>query len=379
MLGDLVNAVQSLAVVKFLAAGLKESIVKKTNLKTSRSARPTLDDVARVAGVSRATVDRVLNERGQVRDATATRVRNALNRIEYFPEQVSAVSALRGAPLTFDFLMPDAPTGYFRSFADCIKEYSEEWRHFGLTVRSHLIEGLESEAFAEKMSELSGNSDGVALVAMDVPTIRQAIDDMTHQMIPVVTLVTDVSNTTRTGYVGIDNRAAGRTAGLFMGRFLNPKEKHRVAVFLGSHLYRGHEERLAGFSGIIRERFPNIAISTQNELFDSDERSFDIAEKLLQKEGELSGIYNIGGCTIPIAKALDASDRTNDVVLMGHELQRDTRRFLTRGVIDVIINQDIRQEIISAIQMLLNEHENKETMWKVSMPKVEVYCSENVF
>jgi LacI family transcriptional regulator len=67
----------------------------------------------------------------------------------------------------------------------------------------------------------------------------------------------------------------------------------------------------------------------------------------------LLGIYSAGAGNRGIAAALEASGRAREVVWIGHELTQHTRRFLVRGTIDAIINQDPGHEARSAARVLL--------------------------
>src|SRR3546814_14770267 len=81
-------------------------------------------------------------------------------------------------------------------------------------------------------------------MALEHPKVREAVAELADQGIPSVTLVSDLSHSRRSAYVGLDNRAAGRTAALLIGRFLGPARRGaKVAMLAGSLSYRAHEER----------------------------------------------------------------------------------------------------------------------------------------
>ncbi|PMZ24099.1 LacI family transcriptional regulator, partial [Pseudomonas sp. FW306-02-F04-BA] len=85
--------------------------------------------------------------------------------------------------------------------------------------------------------------------------------------IRLVTLVSDVPAAPRSAYVGIDNRVAGRTAALLMGRFLGGRTGH-LAMMVGSRSYRGHEEREMGFRSVLSEEFPHLTVSSAVDIND---------------------------------------------------------------------------------------------------------------
>jgi len=191
----------------------------------------------------------------------------------------------------------------------------------------------------------------VGLVALDHPTVREAVRDLAAAGIPILTMVSDISNVPRIGYVGIDNRGAGRLAGHLLGRFIRGK-RHKIALFAGSLSYRGHEEREMGFRHILAEEFAGLVIVQLRENLDDFERSYAEAKTLLDAHPDLAGIYNIGAGNRGIARALEESGRAGEVVFIGHELTEHTRRFLLSGVMDAVIDQYPRLEAREATHAL---------------------------
>ncbi len=340
--------------------------------------RARIDDVARQAGVSRATVDRVLNRRGKVRQTTINRVFEAVEHVRYSPDPY-AQGFSRKENLRFDFILPLATSRYFESFVRELEREAVRFDRLKVTVRHHFIDAINPSALAEQLVKLAPASDGIAFVAVDHPLVREAMRHAHALDVPLVTLVTDVSQSAhRLAYVGIDNRAAGRTAGLLMARFLGAQSSGSVGLLVGSHSYRGHEEREMGFRGKLLERAAHLRVLVLNEGLDDDERSYAIVGEALRSNDDLLGVYNVGAGTPGVARALIEQSRAGEVVFIAHELTNYTREYLASGVIDAIINQNISQEINMAVQLLMNKKNNQHLMRGVEIPKVEIYLEENM-
>lgn len=310
--------------------------------------RPTIDDIARAARVSTATVDRVLNERPGVRGITRARVIAAARVIGYLPEPEAAPPQVL---VRLDFVLQSGPN----TFMDLLAGHLEARglaRAAELQVRVHRVDGFSAEALAACLHGLKGVSGGVGLIAIDHPLVREAIRETVTAGTPVLTLVSDIAHTPRFAYVGIDNRNAGRLAGHLVGRFV-PGSKGEVALFAGSLSYRGHEEREMGFRHILAEDFPGLRIVELREVRDDLERSYDEARGLLARHPALRAIYNIGAGNRGIARALEESGRAAEVVFVGHELTAHTRRFLLSATMDAVIDQNPFVEAREAIEQLL--------------------------
>ena len=300
----------------------------------------TIADVAREAGVSTATVDRVVNGRNGVRLQTRDRVLTIAQRLGYtISDPGQSLS-----PVTLDFILPGGTNTYLNLLARELEQGCGPL--LGVTVRLHRIEGFNPDLLAQTLQVLRGNTQGIGIIALDHPKVREAIRDLSS--VPVLTMVSDISDVPRIGYIGIDNRAAGRLAGHLLGRFIQ-KQSAQVAMFAGSLSYRGHEEREMGFRHILAEEFPELTVVPLRENQDDFNRSYTEAKALLSDSPDLSGIYNIGAGNRGIAQALEESGRAREVVFIGHELTDHTRRFLLAGLMDAVIDQNPRLEARESI------------------------------
>ena len=163
----------------------------------------------------------------------------------------------------------------------------------GVEARVRSIKGFDPEALAEVLSGLEGKSQGIGVIGVDHPAVREAIRNVARSGVPVLTLVSDISNVATAGYVGIDNRTAGRLAGHLLGRFVG-KRTGSVALFAGALAYRGHEEREMGFRHVLQERYPSLTIAVHREIQDDPTRAYAEAKAVLSELPDLVGLYNIG-------------------------------------------------------------------------------------
>ncbi|TIT71198.1 MAG: LacI family transcriptional regulator, partial [Mesorhizobium sp.] len=191
------------------------------------------------------------------------------------------------------------------------------------------------------VENLSLKANGVGVIAVDHPRTRNILRELVEAGIRLVTLVSDVPAAPRSAYVGIDNRVAGRTAALLMGRFLGGRSGH-LAMVVGSRSYRGHEEREMGFRSVLSEEFPNLTISSAVEINDEPEVSYTATMKALHNEPELLGIYCVGAGRSGVAKALLESRPRTKPVFICHDLTRETRGYLVDDLCDVVIDQNAR-------------------------------------
>jgi LacI family transcriptional regulator len=314
--------------------------------------RATIAEIARAAGVSTATVDRTLNNRPGVKTRTRDQVLDAAVRLGYLPEHRTAGPRSSARAVNLDFILPGGTNTFLRLLSEHIAALGEA-RRGEARVRVHHIEGFNPDALARKVTELKDVADAIGVLPLDHPVVREAIRDVVAAGVPVLTLVTDISNVPRFGYVGIDNRAAGRLAGHLLGRFMQAGGRE-VGLFAGSLSYRGHEEREMGFRHILAEEYPHLKVVELREVRDDAERAYAEARALLAAYPRLAGLYNIGAGNRGIARALEEAARERDVTFICHELTEFTRRLLVAGTVDAVIDQNPRIEARDAVECLVH-------------------------
>ena len=246
----------------------------------------------------------------------------------------------------------------------------------GLDLRIHLIEGFKPDTLANKLQELRGETQGVGVIALDHPVVREAIRTLAESGVKIVTLATDISHVPRIAYIGIDNRQAGRLAGYVLGRFLGRTTPRKVALLAGSLAYRGHEEREMGFRHILAEEFPRLQIVELREVRDDREKAFAEASAVLDRHEDLAAIYNIGAGNAGIGRALKQRNRHKSVVFIAHEVTEGSKALLLDGTIDALIDQNPRVEARESLNILCNSILGRP--FEYHGPRLQIIFKENI-
>ena len=347
---------------------------KLTLLKPRR--RPRAHDIARAAGVSTATVDRVLNRRLGVRTATAQRVVEAAARLKYLP-RADLYEALRPRPMRLAFLLPSGSNRYLRMLGEHISAAGDHLRAFNVTSHCYFVEGFNPRALARSLHHHAHRADGVAFMALDDEQVRDAVAAVTGQGVPVLTVISDLPGSPRAAYVGLDNRAAGRTAARMIGRFVGDR-RGRVALIAGSRLYHAHEERALGFRGLIAEGFPALTVVDLREGHDDAAQNYRQTRALLATHPDIVGIYNIGGASDGIARALREASRASTVTFIGHGLTPDTQAALSDGTMDVAITQDHQIMVLNCLRIFTNLREGRAALSGIEPIRISLFVRENL-
>lgn len=339
--------------------------------------RPTVHDIAREAGVSLATVDRVLNGRPRVRDSSIKLVMGAVEKLGYVRD-ISAANLARRKQYRFAFVLPDGAGQFLETvhlaFADASRMFGSE----RLLLEAVRVPIGDPNATARALTGLlTQGFDGVAIMSPETPQVRDAVMRLKQAGAAVVAMISDLPSSPRDRFVGVDNVAAGRTAGALMGRFLGGKPG-KVLVISASLASRDNVERRYGFDSIISERFPSIDVLPTVETRQDDERLASIVRSFLEQHEQVRGIYSLGSENAAVLDALRSSGELNGAAVIMHELTPVTRAALEANEIDIVIMQNVGHIVRSSIRVLRAHVDQSAIMESQERIRIEIVTKENL-
>jgi LacI family transcriptional regulator len=298
--------------------------------------RPTIADLSRAAGVSVATVDRVLNGRLPVREQTAQRVLEAAQLIGFHAAGLISQRVRQELPeyrLGF-LLLPEQR--FYAEFARELHVAAAQSSRFRATARIDFATSLVPDEIVARLNALAARTRAVAVVAPDHPTLTAAIQTLKDKGIPVFSLLSDFATGVREGYVGLDNRKVGRTAAWMIAKAAGRPGK--VALFVGSHRFHGHELREIGFRSYFREQAPEFTLLDTLINLETQQITYETMLALLDRHPDLAGCYVAGGGMEGAIKAIREARPSGGPVLVCNELLPESRAALAENIATMVIS-----------------------------------------
>ncbi|MFA6401787.1 MAG: LacI family DNA-binding transcriptional regulator [Salinivirgaceae bacterium] len=308
-----------------------------------KSRRVGIKDIAAKAGVSIGTIDRVLHNRGEVKEETRKKVMEIVDELEYTPN-IFAKSLSSKKTTKIAIVIPDSSDNnpYWLIPVLGINQAMEELLSYNAEIIYEHFDASDEQSFKAVLRQVSDqNPDGVVLNPVFGTAAMEFIREFDLKKISYVFIDINLNEINNLAYFGQDAEQSGRVAARLMelstplnGTYLIVKQANRK-VF-SHHI----EARVQGFCNYFGEKAttekPTILI-TEVDLLNSNEPS-ETLSKLFE------GNMNIGGIFVPNSRGFKLADylesvALNGFIVIGYDLISENTEHLKKGNITYLICQ----------------------------------------
>jgi LacI family transcriptional regulator len=304
--------------------------------------RPTITDVAREAGVSTATVDRVLNGREAVRDETVRRVAEAARRTGYHAAGLIGRHLNAELPeLRIGVVLHKERQAFYQNFAAELEAAARAMTHVRIKLQVAFAPSQAPSDFAGLMLAFKGSVDVVAATAVTHHEITDAVIELKAVGIHTFALLNDFAQGDRQGYFGLNNLKVGRIAASMIATAIHRPGK--VAVFVGGYRWHGHELRETGYRSYFREYATQITVLDTLVNLETRQLTYEATLDLLQRHPDLRGIYVAGGGMEGAIAAMREARNPGDVALVVNEITPESRAGLLDRYVNMVICTPLAQ------------------------------------
>lgn len=316
----------------------------------------TIKEIADMAGVHRATVDKVLHNRPGVSDEVRQQIKQIIREVGYTPNPAGRVLQKQGRVYRFAAILCDVDATPF--LTEGIQKGLRQHDNFNIEVAYHTT-GFQDAAQQSRLIDqaVEDGVDGIILSPINSDLIRKAIGRAADQGIPVITADSDIGNSRRMCYVGLDGERASRVAGRLMGQFLGGTGdlaiiSSAIATENNNYFVTIREQ---GFYRFITETYPGIRITACIESFEDPKTTYEKTCALLREQPELKAIYITCGGVAEVGRALRESGREKEIRVLCYEDYPEILELIREDVVDVTIASDLISQGEIPIRLLMNK------------------------
>lgn len=310
----------------------------------------TIKEIAALAGVSRGTVDRVLNNRGSVSPATAEKINEIAKALDYKPNKAGLALAAQKKKLKLGVIVFSTDNPFFADVLKGVNEKAEDLAGYNCTVLVKQVP-ISVEAQLNAIDELVREEVcGIALAPHNDDRIRVRINALSEQGIPVVTLNTDIENSRRIAYVGSNYTKSGATAAGLMKRMTHSTVN--IGIITGSSDILCHTERIAGFTDTLAPEQTRMHLVSIVETQDDEIESYEQTSQLLKAHPEINALFFAAGGVYGGCSAVMSLGLAGSLCVIAFDKADTTEYFLQQGVLSAVICQQPRIQGKKPLELL---------------------------
>lgn len=335
----------------------------------------TIKKIAALAGVSRGTVDRVLNNRPYVKTKTREKVLKIIEKYNYKPNLAGKSLAFQKNPVKIGFILLYKNDPLFQEIQNGVKKIYHELKGFGLAIEYSVMNKRNASEQIKCIKELcTRNISALVLCPLDDEMIRQELLNISSN-IKIVTYNTDISDIKKLCFVGTNYEKSGEIAGGLIGKLLY--NSGNVLVISGPDSIKGLKERVAGFKKTIKQNYPQVKIVDVVSNVDDNETSYAKTVEYLKKETCIDAIFitarGIGG----IGRALKEIN-SRKIWFVCFDKMPVTVQLIKEGIVDFSITQEPEMQGYLPIKILFEYffHHKPPKIQEINT-RIEIITKEN--
>lgn len=292
----------------------------------------TIKEIAKLAGTSRGTVDRVLNGRGNVNPALERHILQIAKEHNYHSNPFGKALVRGGQKYRIGVVINSVGNPFFDFVLAGIMETAAKYKDYGMEVHIQKIKGYDEQEQLQALDTLlADRPDAVAITPLDTPAVARRLSALAP--LPIVTLNNDIHIEKKLAFIGCDYLNSGSLSADIANMLL--PEGGEVSIITGSYKLLGHNERIQGFRNVLAER-QSIHIVSVDENNDDDDTSYRVTTEVLRAH-QPRLIYFCAAGTEGGVRAVSDSSALVQVVVVDDI--GPMRRFLQQGVIQAIVTQ----------------------------------------
>jgi LacI family transcriptional regulator len=348
---------------------------------TNKQNKITIHDIARKAGVSAGTVDRVIHNRPGVSDRTRKEILKFIRLLDYQPDILARALASKKS-IRIAAIYPGLKSGkLFWNLPELGMEKAiSELLHFGVQLEKFPFDLSDSKSFLNKAKKiLKSNPDGIILAPGLLKEAKWLSKKCSDLNIPLIYINSKLNEEQYLSYIGQDSYASGKVAAGLINLIL---EKEKVVAVINVEQDPENQvhikEREKGFIDFSVKEF---AKSPENILTFTIVKASD--KSISNELGKIFSRYQIDGVYITNSRAYRIAEWLNiqkeyRPILIGYDLIDENKNMLNMGLIKFLISQKPEEQGYISIMTLFNHLVLKRKVERNQFLPIDIITAENI-
>lgn len=348
---------------------------------TDRHKRIRIKDVAKYAGVSTGTVDRVIHKRGKVSAKVEEKVLKAIEELGFEVNPVASALASNKS-YRIAVLLPDFQEDpYWEQPYAGIEEAKKEVQNFPLNIKYYFFKLMNPNDFRKQaIKVLKDKPDGVLFSPLFLKEGKRFLDKCAALEIPSVLINTNIQSSKKLAYIGQDSYQSGVLA----ARLLNFGMFRKSTVIImnltkGSTNAQHLIEKKEGFQNYFEQNTPKKVevVNLEFEEFNTPKKLKSFLQRTIKKYPNLSGIFFTNSRAY---KAIDCLDEkfAKKINIIGFDLINNNINYLQNNKINFLINQNPIEQGYLGIQCFHKYFVEKKEIAPIQYLPLDIVVKENV-
>jgi len=317
----------------------------------------TIKQIADLCGVSRGTVDRVLNARGKVKPETQERVLRTIRQLGYTKNIAGKALTLKKTTPIIGAVISSEGNPFFDDVIEGFHKAEKELADYGVTLMLKTIRGYDVHRQLAVIGELAqAGISALVIQPINDRRIANQINELADRGIPNRDGNTDIENTGRRCYVGSDYTAGGVTAAGVMRIVTGGRAN--LGIVAGVSMLLGHDQRREGFERHIRAVCPDINIVESVSAMDDTEHSYRMTLAMLKRNPQIDAVFIVAAGAEGVGRAVRELGLESTIRVVAFDIVPATVEMMRLGLARAVIcQQPLRQgyeSVMAAFDILLS-------------------------
>lgn len=249
----------------------------------------TAKEIARLAGVSRGTVDRALKNRPGISGETKKIILEIADKYDYKPNIIGKALVYSGKPIQIPVILNSVGNPFFDDVKAGIFAAQEEFESYGFKISLFEFKGYDAEDLLNILDNLPSDTSQIILTPICDKRVEEKLCSMQKNSMRIVMLSSALEGVKNEVYVGCDYLKSGRIAGRLTGLLSNGAAK--LYIMNGSSRHKGHAQRVEGIRTVVEKEYPGIEIVGVSESNDDDTTAYCAMKNALAEHPEIDFVY----------------------------------------------------------------------------------------